>query len=161
MDQAAKNPHPLTFSQMGFALILGLLVTAVFFMNIQIAHAHPSEAAHIHGNQDHGNHLSAQSPFKSQTVAPRPHCLLHKHVELPCPHEKDSPSKRTAAIGPECGGHPVGQIPASQNIQDNPPINDSPLVGLVGNSTITSLPVLCKYRAPEEDDVTPPPKLLS
>ena len=150
MDQTAKNLPYLASSRMGFALLLGLVWAAVFFLGAQTASAH-----------NHGNHLSTQSPFKSQTVAPRPHCLLHKHVELPCPYEKDSPSKRTAAIGPECGGHPFGQIPASQNIQDNPPINDSPLIGITANSKINPLPVLRQYSEPEEDGITPPPKLLS
>jgi hypothetical protein len=161
MGQTVKNLPYLASLRMGFALLLGLVWAALFFLGAQTVSAHPSEAAHIHGVHDHGNHLSAQSPFEKHSVTPQPHCLLHKHVELPCPHEKDSPSKRTAAIGPECGGHPFGQIPASQNIQDNPPINDFPLVGLVGNSTITSLPVLCKYSEPEVEGLIPPPKLLS
>jgi hypothetical protein len=161
MGQAAKNLHSPTFSRMGFALILGLLVTAAFFMNIQMAHAHPSEAAHIHGNHDHENHLSAQSPFEKHAGTRPLHCPLHNHPELLCPHENNNPSKRTVTIGPECGGHPVGQIPASQNIQDNPPISDSLLAGFTANSKLSSLPVLCKYIAPEEDDVTPPPRFLS
>ena len=161
MDQTAKNLPTLTSTRMGFALLLGLVWAAVFFLGAQTVSAHPSEAAHIHGAHDHGNHLSAQSPFKQHSVKRPLHCPLHNHPELLCPHENNHSSKRTLTIGPECGGHPLGQIPASQNIQDNPPINDSPLVGLVGNSTITSLPVLCKYSVPEVEGLIPPPKLLS
>jgi hypothetical protein len=110
----------------------------------------------------HDSHVGNKSIFSEDVVSPGMHCPLHKKMQLNhlCPHANGNRADTVLRIGPECGGNPLGQIPASNIFQNSPYIISSFDLTNEGSAKLRAELFLFLYHNPDSDRLTPPPKPL-